>query len=273
MCRECAHRPSLAIACRAARREALGEVYLFQGLGEDRLARLAERMGEVSLDREQWLVSRDQPAERFYLVLEGDLALVRLSPEGDELIVALLGPGELFGEDLVLVEDARHPLGARAIGPCRLASFDRRQVRTQLRDCPELLLRLAETVQRRNTMLLDELERVTIQDASERLLSFLESRTAAGHTLRVPKRVLASRLSIRPETLSRVLGRLKDCQRVLEVDGALVLASPGACATCPARHWGCPGPTATAPTAAAGASAAARRRTDLRPRHFLKQST
>jgi len=57
------------------------------------------------------------------------VALLRYSPEGDELIVAIVGEGELFEEDLLVVESPLHSVCARALGACRLASFDRASVR------------------------------------------------------------------------------------------------------------------------------------------------
>lgn len=250
MCRECAQHPELVPECHERRAEVLRRVYLFGHLSDPALEPVLDAVDEIELDGDQWLFFQDDVAERFFLVLEGDLALVRHSVQGEELIVALVGPGELFEEDLVLVDYARHPVSARPLGRCRLARFDRRSIRRLLPHQPELVLKLAETLQRRNALLLEEIERRTVQDAEQRLVSFLASRNAAtgkGLPLRFPKRVLASRLSIRPETLSRVLARLKGCDRLHEADGALVLApedgEPGACEGCPAaKMWGCPGP-------------------------------
>ena len=96
-----------------------------------------------------------------------------------------------------------------------------------------------------------EIERVTVRSAGERLLDFLASDAAGEHPPRLSKRTLASRLSIRPETLSRVVRQLKDEGLLDEIDGRLVplaacdgTAAP--CRDCPGRAWGCPGPRAAA---------------------------
>lgn len=224
-------------------------VYLFEDLSTEALGKVLDGMKELDFETDQWIFFRDDEAKRFFLVLEGDVALVRHSPNGDEMIVAIVGASELFEEDLLLVEDARHSVSARFLGPGRLASFDRARIRGLVEFEPRMIRRLAETMHRRNALLLDELERVTVQDAGERLVSFLESRrteSGSGISLRFPKRVLAARLSIRPETLSRVLARLKSCDRIQELDGSLVLVPEEApcrtCDACPVQLWGCPGP-------------------------------
>ena len=248
MCRECAHHPELAGRCRELRAETLRKVYLFEDLPEQRLQAMIDHMAEVELKHDQWLCFRGDPAERFFLVLEGDVALVRTSAEGEDLIIAILGPGELFGEELAFAEEREHPCSVRALSASRLASFGCERTQRLLQSDGQLILKVLRTVQRRNAMLLEELERMTVQDATERLLSFLESQAALHGPvvpLRFPKRILASRLSIRPETLSRVLAKLKDCHRIREVDGSLIVAEQAGCSpcdVCPARHWGCPGP-------------------------------
>jgi len=247
VCRECAEDPALALECHRHRSALLRSVYLFEDLSPEHLDWVASAMQERELARDEWLCFHEQPAESFFLVLEGEVALLRETADGEELIVALLGPGELFGEELCFLDGAVHPLSARTLGPCRIATFDARRFRRLLDREPSLLGKLLQTAHRRNVLLIEELESATVRSASERLLSYLERRTAGStEPLRIPKHVLASRLAIRPETLSRILARLKARQRLHEVDGCLLLAGPAAseelCPTCPARFWGCPGP-------------------------------
>jgi CRP-like cAMP-binding protein len=248
MCHGCSESPELAASCRELRAETLRAVHLFHDLPADLLATLLEGGGQTELASEQWIASAGDTARDFHLVLEGEIGLFHQSEEGDEFIVALVGPGELFGEDLALAPGARHALSARALQPSRVADFALDSLRQLLTRDNRLVARLLETLQRRNSILLEEIERVTVQSASERLVTFLLRQRSFGRlaATRLPKRILASRLSMRPETLSRILGKLKACQRLEEVDGCLFLTeeAPDAdrCALCPARLWGCPGP-------------------------------
>jgi CRP/FNR family transcriptional regulator, dissimilatory nitrate respiration regulator len=261
MCRGCTEDPSLALQCRSLREETLRRVYLFEDLPLALLDQVLDRMRETTLGPDQWLYFCGDPARSFYLIQEGEMALLRHTEEGDEFIVAIVGPGELVAEDLVFLEEPRHLLSARTLGSCQVAEFDGRQFHRFLDDEPALLHKLLHTLHRRNAMLLDEIERVTVRSATERLMAFLESQAARGASApqRIPKRVLASRLSIRPETLSRLLGRLKACRRLEEADGCLVLAGSEEgtcveCEVCPGRVWGCPGPRRSVTTHAGPAT-------------------
>lgn len=245
MCRECVDDASLRVECPEHRAALLRSVYLFESLSEKACLEVATFARESAVAADRWLAFHGQPATSFLLVLEGEVALLRETEEGDELIVAIVGRGEIFGEDLAVAEEPVHLLSARTLGPCRVAEFDLARFRALLDREPALLRKLFQTVQRRNTLLLDELEAASVRSASDRLLAFLE-RHASAEPLRMPKNVLAARLGMRPETLSRVLSRLKACHRLRDVDGCLQALrpdgdDPGPCAACPAR-WGCPGP-------------------------------
>ena len=109
------------------------------------------------------------------------------------------------------------------------------------------------TLHRRQQMLLDHIERVTLQDATRRLVAYLLDRAGSVSgpkrlRLSVPKSTLASHLSIQPATLSRILTRLKECHYLREEGDSLLLLEPQdlrsghGCSMCHLRYWGCPGP-------------------------------
>ena len=81
-----------------ALREALRETILFARLDDEQLAHIAAAGSVQSLKR--GVVVFDEGAEpgEFYLVLSGRVAIAQESDDGRESLLAVLGPGELFGE-------------------------------------------------------------------------------------------------------------------------------------------------------------------------------
>lgn len=81
-----------------ALREALRETILFAGLDDEQLNHIAAAGSVQSLQR--GVVVFDEGAEpgEFYLVLSGRVAIAQESDDGRESLLAVLGPGELFGE-------------------------------------------------------------------------------------------------------------------------------------------------------------------------------
>jgi CRP-like cAMP-binding protein len=110
-----------------------------------------------------------------------------------------------------------------------------------------------ETLRRREHFLLDEIEQISLQNATQRVMAYLlhhagEAESANRVTLNIPKHILASRLTIKPETLSRVLARLKG-KGFIRLKGEVImildrktLEVENRCFLCGGRSWGCPGP-------------------------------
>ena len=265
MCRACSVDLASALECPERIPEYLSQLYLFRGLDEAHLAAITSSLRTSHLDDGQWLYREGDPAERFYVLREGQIALFRQSPEGRESVIAIVGADEVFGEELLIEEHARHDVHAKAIGACTLHSIDRRAFRALLGESVELCHRVMTTLHRRQRMLLDHIERLTLHDATRRLLAYLRDRAGGAERLRlsIPKSTLASHLSIQPETLSRIFTRLKDCQYLREDGDDLLLLAPEdlrsgvGCSGCHLRYWGCPGP--------AGMTAHERRSTGAAP--------
>ncbi len=228
-------------------------VYLFASLDGEQRARLMASMRSVELRRGQWLYSQGDLAQRFYFVKSGRIALFRQSPEGEEKIFAVIEPGETFGEGPAFVPDGVYSLNARAISECVLCAFDNREFRTVLSQSVELCFKLMATMRRREGFLLDEIEQISLQSATQRVVAYLLQRAgdAVGGdrvNLNIPKHILASRLTIKPETLSRVLASLRSRQLIELAGDTIVIADretleiENRCFLCGGRSWGCPGP-------------------------------
>ena len=255
MCRACAVDDVSALVCRERIPDYLRQLYLFRGLSEECLAEIVGGLRTLRLDSGQWLYREGDPAHRFFVLREGQIALFRQCPEGRESVIAIVGADEVFGEELLVLDDARHDVHAKAIGDCTLLSLDRRIFRSLLNDSVALCQRVMTTLHRRQQMLLDHIERLTLHDATQRLLAYLQDRAGDESgprrlRLSIPKSTLASHLSIQPETLSRIFTRLKDCQYLRQEGDTLVLLVPEdlrfgtGCSQCHLRYWGCPGPAA-----------------------------
>ena len=95
---------------------------LFQNLEAEDLALLLERHLCSSIAEEQVLVQENDWGETLYLILEGMAKVRCFSPDGEEVVLSLLGPGDVFGEMTLLDEEPRSA-DVIALIPLRLAKF------------------------------------------------------------------------------------------------------------------------------------------------------
>lgn len=207
--------------------EAIRSHHLFAGLEPAQLQRVLETARLEPLDNGQLLFSRGQPARHFYLVLEGQINLAVSSRSGEEKIVDILGPGNSFAEAVMFMEATVYPLSAVAAGRSAVARFVNQDYLAQLRASPDTCLRMMADLSRRLHMRIRDIEYLTLESALHRLVRLIESRLPPPGegpceiTLAESRQELASRLSMKPETLSRILRQLSDSGAIV-VQGRLL---------------------------------------------------
>lgn len=236
--------------CRGSISEYLGQLPLFQDLSAEQLGLVSQAAVADELFDGEWLFRQGDPARHVYVIGEGQVALLRQSLDGRESILALVGNDETLGEELLTLDQVSRDVSARAVGDCALVRIDREVFRRAVEQSADLARVLLQTVHRRQRMLIDHIERLSFQDAGGRVVNYLlsligEAVGAQRIRLPVPKRDLAAHLAIQPETLSRVLSRLKRNGFLREEKGWLVvdadqLRSHLHCEDCEQNCWGCP---------------------------------
>ncbi|MFB1490772.1 MULTISPECIES: Crp/Fnr family transcriptional regulator [unclassified Thiocapsa] len=204
--------------------EALRTAPLLAGLSTEQLERVSRHAVRVVLGAEQILFSQGDSAERFYLVLAGQIQLFRLSPSGAEKVIELVSPGQTFAEALMFLNAPRYPVCAGALAPTELISLDARDFAQMLRESVETCFLMLGSLSQRLRGLIGEIDNLTMHSASSRVARYLLAKIPPDRRmikLDVRKGVLASRLSIQPETFSRVVKDL-GAQGVIDVHGAQV---------------------------------------------------
>jgi CRP/FNR family transcriptional regulator, dissimilatory nitrate respiration regulator len=199
----------------------LHRVHLFEPLNAEQLARVRDSTHEIRLQAGQPLFSQGDPARHFFMVLEGSLKLFLLSREGEEKVIELVSPDQFFAEAVMFMEHGRYPVNASALTESRLLAFDNHTFLELLQESRELTLRVLAAMSRRLHALVREIDELTLHNATYRFVTYLlqQERTAGTRVdLPLPKQIIASRLSIKPETLSRILARLRE-QGLVEVAG------------------------------------------------------
>jgi len=138
--------------------------------------------GLTEAERRQWLESarrrdvksRDtvarqgEPARAFAMVESGLLKLLQLTPEGRELIVRFVGPGEPFG-GVVVLDAAVYPVTALAIEPTRLLMWPGEVLRTLLDRFPQVRLNITREIAAHMTDALTRVRELTTERVSQRL--------------------------------------------------------------------------------------------------------
>lgn len=205
-------------------RELLQRHPLFVAFDDARFEQVAEASQSVRLDPQQVLFQRGERARAFYIVVEGQVKLFLESPRGDEKILALVNPGQSFAEAVMFMQAPMYPVSAGATEPALLITVPNAAFLEALKGDTGTCLRLLGAFSQRLHAQVQEIESLTLESAGNRLIRHLVRRAVgdAGGTLRVhfdeTRQMLASQLSIKPETLSRLTRALTDAG-LIEADG------------------------------------------------------
>ena len=192
----------------------LRQIYLFASLTDEQLNMMLNSAHPVELEQKQVLFEAGQAAEDFYLLRSGQMKLYCLSPGGDEKVIEIVRPGETFAEAITFMENQAYPVSAEAIMNSKLYFFKMKTFRQILEDSPGTCMRLMADMSRRLRMRVNEINNLTLHNATYRLVVYLLEQIPEGAVemtdihLGTPKSIIASRLSIQPETFSRILSKL-----------------------------------------------------------------
>ncbi|HNI09183.1 MAG TPA: Crp/Fnr family transcriptional regulator [Thiobacillaceae bacterium] len=206
--------------------EAVRRIYLFSGMGDQDFLDVMTQASAVTLAPGQLLFNQGDPANAFYWVAEGVIRLFRASPQGDEKVIELAGANRLFAE-ATLFMGGRYPVNAVAQTPSRLVAFDSRAFKDWLARDTERCFRMMAGMSARLHKLVNEIDRLTLMKGADRLLQYLLDHSDPDDTGRqrveweAPKQVIASRIGVKPETLSRLLHKLTD-QGYIELQGQVL---------------------------------------------------
>lgn len=203
----------------------LRRVYLFASLDARQLAQMQQTARVRQLAEGEGLFQHGQPVEHFFLLRSGQIKLFRLSAEGDEKVIEIIRPDQTFAEAAMFMERKfGYPLSAAAIEPSEVWVFDKKTFMGILRQSIDACFGLMATMSARLHRQLNDIDRLTLHNATYRLVSYLLQEATEGSSgaplihLVTPKNVIASHLSIQPETFSRILANLHR-QGLIEAQG------------------------------------------------------
>ena len=131
---------------------------LFKALDDEAASALQSEMSRSHMERGDVLFHEGDRGDTLYVIAEGKIKLGRTSPDGRENLVAILGPGEMFGE-LSLFDPGPRTMTATAVAETQLMGIGHDDLSGLLSGRPEvakvLLAALAKRLRRTNENLAD----------------------------------------------------------------------------------------------------------------------
>lgn len=130
----------------------LREVGLFGALSDEFLEHLARTLTVQRVGAGETVFREGDPAREMYVVLEGEIEVLKKSRRGRETRVAILGPNDAFGE-MSIIDMQPRSATVRALGPARLLRISTEEMdalyRHDLKSYTLIVLNIARDLSRR----------------------------------------------------------------------------------------------------------------------------
>lgn len=201
--------------------------YLFSGLDQHDFDALVLSVSAKKLEKGEVLFHRGDAAMNFYFLDSGLVELNLISATGEKKVLEVVSPGRTFAEAIAFMREQKYPVTAEALAECMLCQVPISSYLELVYSNPDACMRLLSDVCRHLHARVREIENLTVQNARSRLASYLlehvvETRDdEATVRLELPRHVIASRLSIQPETLSRLLRNMVD-EGILTIEDRVI---------------------------------------------------
>jgi CRP-like cAMP-binding protein len=188
----------------------LSQSDFFKTLNSANRKRLAEICLQKSLKKRELLFIEGDKAHALYLCIRGSIQLFKTSEVGQEVVIKVIRPGELFAE-AILFEMDRYPVSALALEPSLVYLLPKAQFHCLLENScfrSDFLANLMGKLR----YLTEQVKILSSSDVETRLFRFLKEQYGDRKEIRInpSKKDIAAAIGTTPETLSRLLLKLKD---------------------------------------------------------------
>jgi CRP-like cAMP-binding protein len=220
----------------------LGAIEPFSELSTDQLRQVHAITSVVDCKRGASIFLEGDDGAGFYVVMSSRVKVFKLSIEGREQILHILGPGEPFGEVAVFAGTS-FPANAACIETSRLLFLPRAAFVDMISNNPSLAMKMLAVLSMRLRQFAGQVENLSLKEVPSRLASYLlvlmkeQPQEADMVTLPISKGQLAGLLGTIPETLSRILSRMSQAGlikvsgatiHITDIKGLETVAGPGA---------------------------------------------
>jgi CRP/FNR family transcriptional regulator, cyclic AMP receptor protein len=196
---------------------------LFAELDERELASVAAMAKTRKFNRDDVVFYEDESGDVFFLIRQGKVKVTMISPEGKEIILSMLGPGEFFGE-MALLDDAARSATVVAMEPLELLTIWRSDFLNLLSENFSIAKKVLAELSRRLRSASNRIESLATLDVYGRLARFfldLASREgkelATGYiaVTRPTHQAIANMIGTSRETVSRLIQELMERKLLL----------------------------------------------------------
>jgi len=206
-------------------------VNLYHILCPHKVPRMAEDHEFIDFQKNDFIYFPNEPSEYIYLISDGRVRLGSYTEDGKEIIKAILGKGEIFGEMALAGEDKRTDFAQAMDDNTQLCKLNIEDMKELMKENHTLSLNMIKLIGWRLKKVERKLESLVFKDARTRIIEFLkELATERGQKVGFETMVknhfthkdIASLTGTSRQTVTTILNELKE-NNVINFDRRRIL--------------------------------------------------
>jgi CRP-like cAMP-binding protein len=188
-------------------------INVFRGLNPLMLEKLIAPATVLTLREGETVFRQGDPATAFFIVAEGWVKLYRVTIAGEEAVITVFAKGDSFAEAVAFTGHP-YPASAETVSDARIVRIPADHVVKCIRAMPDIALAMIASTSGHLHHLVETVEQLKAHTGVQRVAEFLASLCpvetgTCSIALPYDKTLIAGRLGLKPESLSRAFAKLK----------------------------------------------------------------
>ncbi|MGB8346814.1 MAG: Crp/Fnr family transcriptional regulator [Ktedonobacteraceae bacterium] len=196
----------------------LKQVPLFTGLAEEEILELMALAKRRTFRGSEVIFHRDDPGQVLYVIKEGKVKICLISPDGQEISLAVLGKGDCFGEFAIL-DSLPRSADAVAMEKVECYTLQRSDFHNAVMKNPKIAIQIMEVLTKRLRSTDEMIENLIFLDVPGRVakklleladLHGVKVEDGVRIEVRLTQQELASMVGASRESVNKVMGYFTD---------------------------------------------------------------
>jgi len=146
-------------------------ISIFSSLPDEEVEHLAETLALEEIPQGSLLLEEDALGDRYYILVDGEVEVLKALGTADERLLGVRGPGSFIGEMSLFSEDSRHTASVRARTALQLLEMSPEDLGGLLYRQPKFVYEMMRVISQR----LDESENITIQELRQKNIQLTQA--------------------------------------------------------------------------------------------------
>ena len=193
----------------------------FNRLSDSSMQALADICLTKKLKKREILFLEGDDGHSMFFCVKGHIQIYKTTEDGREIVIKVIKPGEIFAE-VILFEKSVFPAGAMALNEAVVLLLPKQQISCLL-EREDFRMDFIGMLMTKQRYLTDQIKYLTSHDVDDRFRLFLQQQYGKQPKIvtNLSKKDIAAAIGATPETLSRMLSRLKN-ESILVWDGSVI---------------------------------------------------